>query len=152
MDVRWLLLMVCIASCDSGNENCPNQQPVLDWSLSTPKGLEFGVDRSEGPLVTFSIADAVTDLEGDPLFFIWYWEDRDGGTGAQREFGDVTMTMDICDSFAMRNAQSLNVVVAVSDQPLTFVQSYGEYFPIEAQGASYTMRNWNIQLFGECPL
>ncbi|MFH1530046.1 MAG: hypothetical protein ABIK09_04820 [Pseudomonadota bacterium] len=129
-------------------EDPDNQPPELDWKRSTPEGFEYTFDRSKGQSVEFSIANAVTDPEADPLFFVWYREVPDDGP--KPEVGSLTMTLYPCDNFSLRNAKRVNVAVWVSDEPLEF-DTDAELFPISYGSRPPAARFWTVELLGECP-
>ncbi|MFH1531355.1 MAG: hypothetical protein ABIK09_11570 [Pseudomonadota bacterium] len=144
-----LLALPLAAACDGG-EDCPNQPPTLGWRLSTPGGLEVRFNRSVGQSLEFSISNAVSDPEEDPLFFVWYREVPEADSGPVPEVGDVSMTLNPCEIFSLRNASRVNVTVVVSDAPIMFDKD-AELFPVVNNGAPYVMRVWTVELLDECP-
>jgi len=132
-------------------EDPDNQPPELDWKLSTPEGFEYAFDRSTGQSVEFSIANATWDPEDDKLNFIWYREipDSDDG-GPVPVVGKLSMTLDPCEIYSLRNAAGVNVAVWVSDESLDFDKDE-EPFPIIYGTRPPVARFWTVELLGECP-
>ena len=95
-------------------ENLP---PTIDWTLCEPSAPPDGpVVRSEQR--AFSITNAVSDPEGDGLFFQWYWVNAEGYE--YNEDGDETMTLRPCDFNTLENTSFMMVTVVVSDRRLKY--------------------------------
>jgi len=95
-------------------ENLP---PTIDWTLCEPSApFEAPVDRNEQR--EFSVAKAVSDPEGDGLFFQWYWVNAEGYEYS--EDGDETMTLRPCDLNALENTGFFMVTVVASDRRLKY--------------------------------
>lgn len=147
MRIACALVLLCFGACDSGD--CQNQPPTLDWRLSTPAGFEYPGDRSSGVDLYFSVEDAVRDSNGDQLYFLWYTEVPGSGKGPVPVVGDLAMELFLCGSFSLATAERVHVTVAVSDSPISF-DDEAEPFPIDSNGAPYTMRAWTVRLMGDC--
>ena len=131
-------------------EDPDNDPPEIDWKQSIPEGFEYAFDRSTGQSVDFSIANAVTDPEADKLYFVWYREVPDNGKGPVPEVGNLSMSLDPCEIFSLRNAALVNVAVWVSDEPLEFDKG-ADLFPISHGARLPVVRYWTVELLGECP-
>jgi len=143
----FVMFVFVATACD---ENCGNQPTTLDWSMTTPEGFEYVFDRSLGATLTFSIADAVSDPEDDPLHFVWYMEVPDSKQGPVPMVGAESMTLDPCESLSLRDTERVDVTVVVSDAPLEFDKDLGP-FPIASGGEPYAVRAWTVELLGQCP-
>ena len=142
-----VMLVFVVTAC---GEDCGNQPPMLVWSMATPEGFEHTFDRSMGTLLTFSIADAVSDPEDDPLHFVWYMKIPDSEQGPVPVVGAESMTLSPCEIFSLQNAQRVDVTVVVSDAPLEFDKDLGP-FPVASGGEPYAVRAWAVELLGQCP-
>lgn len=132
-------------------DDTDNLPPELDWTLSTPVDFEYKFDRSTGLNLDFSIANAVTDPEGDQLYYVWYREVPDSGKGPIPEVGHESMFLDPCDNTTVRNSPRVNVAVWVSDEPLEFDKD-AELFPIDYGTRTPVARFWTVVFIGgECP-
>ena len=131
-------------------EDPDNHPPELDWKLSMPKGFEYTFFRNLEESVEFSIANAVTDPEADPLYFVWYREVPGSDKGPVPEVGNESMSLDPCEIFSLRDASRVNVVVWVSDEPLEF-DEFAEPAPIVYGTRPPIVRFWRVELLGECP-
>jgi len=131
-------------------EDPDNKPPELEWKLSTPEGFEYTFHRNlvDSLNLEFSIANAVKDPEGDPLYYVWYWEVPDDIL--KPEVGTDSMTLFPCDSISLRNATRVNVAVWVSDEPIEF-DNDAELFPISYGTRPPAARFWTVELLGECP-
>ncbi len=129
-------------------EDPDNRPPELDWKQSSPEGFEYAFDRSTGQSVEFSIANAVTDPEADPLFYVWYRQVP--GQDPIPMVGKLTTTLLPCENFSLRNATRVNIAVWVSDEPLEFDKD-AELFPISYGSRPPAARFWAVEFLGECP-
>ncbi len=135
-------------------EDPNNLPPELDWKLSTPVGFEYEFDRKYGLNLEFSIANAVTDPEADPLFFVWYWKVPGSEKGPFPEVGNASLSLDPCEKYSLRNAERVDVAVWVSDEPLEF-DIDEELFPISYENGNRppVARFWTVKFVepSECP-
>jgi hypothetical protein len=141
-----ILMLLCLVACD--NSDCPNQPPTLDWYQSTPEGFEYRYDRCSGGELTFSVENAVSDEEGDPLFYVWYRQAP--GEDPVPEIGESKMVLDPCELSSLQYATRLTVVVVVSDHPIEFDKD-ADPFPVIGDGTTMTVRAWTVELMAECP-
>ena len=67
-----LLLQACVMPPPE-EEPIPNEPPTLEWKLTEPQGSWVIFNRLADSSLTFSVANAVVDPEGDRLSYIWFW-------------------------------------------------------------------------------
>lgn len=93
-----------------------NLAPSIDWTSCEPSAFDAPVDRNEQR--EFSIANAVSDPDGDGLFFQWYWVNTEGV--ARNADGDESMTLRPCDFNALEDTAFIMVTVVASDRRLKY--------------------------------
>jgi hypothetical protein len=105
-----------------------NLPPTLEWNLAVPQSFWWLHNKTksapgEAPdTLSFDITQAVSDPEGDRLSYIWYWStgSKDDKT-LRPEYARNTMSLRPCEQVPLQLAESVQVVVVVSDRELTWI-------------------------------
>jgi hypothetical protein len=130
-------------------EPVPNKPPTLEWKLTEPQGSWVIFDSRVDSSVTFSIANAVRDAEGDEVYYLWYWR-IPGGAPVPEGWPEPTLTLLPCERNSLRSAKEVQVTVVFSDRYISY-DRYEDQFPV-AYDEEFPplVREWTVELLGAC--
>ncbi len=121
--------------------------PIIDWAKTEPTGAELtfqpGVDSS----LSFSIANAVVDPDGDEIDTVWYLS-HNWGPARLIGTGVLNTTVAPCEFSDLAQAEYFQVSVSVSDGVLKWDSNLEP--PVDTGGKPLLQRTWIVHQVGSC--
>lgn len=121
----------CVIPPPEPGDDGVNLPPVLYWDLAVPSDYQLEKFTGETQQLDFSVEGAVLDPEGDDLGYLWLTWTSNNDKAVH--FGKTNMSLLPCDSAALKGADWVMVMVAVSDRPLDWDPSSPDAIPVKAE-------------------
>ena len=138
-------VLLCVFGC-MDEEECVHA-PIIDWAKTEPAATELVFHPGSDTSLSFNIANAVVDPDGDEIDTIWYMT-HDGGTARFIGTGELAASIAPCDFSYLSLADYFQVSVAVSDGVLKWNSELEP--PVDAGGKPLLQRTWLVHLVGSC--